>query len=119
VPPTYQKKEFMEERRKDYINIIDKIDNIKSSLTGIEVSQARLEERQVAIDKRINGSISDIEKHIEHGFKWRMAIAGAIVLVLLNIVAGVYQYGRISERVDRVCKDVGIMKIYKKGGMDG
>jgi len=96
----------MEERRKDYINITGKIDNIDSTVTDIKISQARLEERQIAIDKRINGSIDDIQTHISHGNKWRIAVVSTFVIIVLNALVGVYQYGRVCERVDALCKDV-------------
>ena len=96
----------MEERRKDYIEIAKRFGGIELSLTDIKVSQARLEERQVAIDKRINGSIDDIKIHIEHGGKWRLAVVGAVVILLINIGTGLYQYGRICERLKGVCSDV-------------
>ena len=96
----------MEERRKDYVEIAKRFSGVELSLTDIKVSQARLEERQVAIDKRINGSIDDIQTHIGHGGKWQMAVAGVAIILLINIGAELYQYGRICERLDRVCTDV-------------
>jgi len=54
----------------------------------------------INLDKRINGSIDDINDHIKNGSKWRLAIIGVSATIIINIFIAVYWYGRLSERVD-------------------
>jgi hypothetical protein len=61
---------------------------------------ARVEERLIAIDKRINGSIEDIEKHIEHGGKWRASIIGVGSGLVLAVIGWVFAYGQIAKQVE-------------------
>lgn len=82
----------MEERRHDYPHILERL--------------ARIEERLIAVDKRINGSIHDIEKHIDHGHKWRLTIVVVAVTMLLNIGAGLYQYGKLCGKVEGHTKQI-------------
>jgi hypothetical protein len=60
----------------------------------------RVEERLIAVDKRINGSIADIEKHIEHGAKWRLSIIGVASALILAVIGWVYAYGQIAKQVE-------------------
>ena len=75
----------MIERRADYPIIQERL--------------ARIEERQIAIDKRINGSIDDIHDHIKAGDRWRAIIIGIAVSVVIQIVAFSYIYGNLSKTV--------------------
>lgn len=85
------------ERRHDYPHILERL--------------ARIEERLIAVDKRINGSIKDIENHIDHGHKWRLTIVAVAVTMLLNIGAGLYQYGKLCEKVEGHSRQIaGIQK---------
>jgi len=60
---------------------------------------ARVEERLIAVDKRINGSIKEIETHIEHGGKWRASIIGVGASVILATIGWVFAYGQIAKQV--------------------
>jgi hypothetical protein len=60
----------------------------------------RIEERLKMVDLRINGSINDIEKHIEHGAKWRMSIIGVAVGLIIAVIGWVYAYGQIAKQVE-------------------
>ena len=77
-------------------------DGIDRRSDGTEIRErlARIEEKVIAIDKRINGSIDDIKTHIEHGIRWRLAIAGVAVSLLLSIMSGVYAYGKLCGLVE-------------------
>ena len=74
-----------EERRKDYPMIQERL--------------ARIEERQVAIDRRINGSIDDIRLHISNGSKWRGTILSVCVVIILQFIGFAYMYGSLNKTV--------------------
>lgn len=69
---------------------------------GIARTEAKLE----AVDRRINGSISDIEKHIENGGKWRVAIFSTAITLLIAIGAGIYAYGINVQKIQENSKDI-------------
>ena len=60
----------------------EKIDKIETKTDNNSLILARIEERLIAVDKRINGSIDAIQEHIQHGTKWRLAI----VVVALGLI---------------------------------
>ena len=76
---------MIEERRHDYPKILEKL--------------ARMEERQIAIDRRINGSIDDIKLHISNGQKWRGTILSVCVMVVIQFIGFAYMYGGLSKTV--------------------
>jgi hypothetical protein len=61
---------------------------------------SRIEERLIAVDKRINGSIDDITKHIEHGSKWRLAIVGLALGLILFTIKTIDAQARINQLVE-------------------
>jgi hypothetical protein len=73
--------------------------NLMSEIANLRVATARIEERVINIDKRINGSIDDIHDHIKHGQNWRMSIVGTIVGVLITVGSAIYYYGELKARV--------------------
>jgi len=73
-------------------------------LIGLCEAVARVEAKLDAVDKRINGSIDDIENHIGHGTKWRVAILSLAVTLLLVIGSGLFTYGQLCEKVNRIDK---------------
>jgi len=48
-------------------------------------SVAIIETTIVSLDKRINGSLTSIEKHMEQGGQWRIAIIGVSVTLLIQL----------------------------------
>ena len=60
---------------------------------------SRIDERTFAIDKRINGSIEDIERHIARGTSWRVGIVGVAAILLIQILSFAYMYGKLCEKV--------------------
>lgn len=54
-----------------------------------------------ALDKRINGAMDGIATHIEHGNKWRLAIVGSILAVIIHALLFAYMCGRLVEKVNR------------------
>lgn len=77
----------MDERRRDYPDLLTRL--------------ARIEEKIIAVDKRINGSIEEIEKHIEHGRSWRVAIIGVAGMVIIQSFLFASMWGKLCNMVDR------------------
>lgn len=73
------------ERRHDYPSIVERL--------------ARIEERLIAVDKRINGSIDAIEKHIEHGTKWRLAIIIALLGLVSMFTTRMIGWGHMEQQI--------------------
>lgn len=69
------------------------------TLREISVNVAEVKSDIKALDKRINGSIDDFRVHIEHGGKWRLAIASIGVALVLNVVAFAYMFGQLNKTV--------------------
>jgi hypothetical protein len=70
-----------------------------SEIADLRVMIARVEERLISVDKRINGSIDDIHDHIKHGQNWRMSIIGIVVGLLVSVGSVIYYYGELKARV--------------------
>jgi len=60
----------------------------------------RIEERQIAIDRRINGSIDAVEKHIEHGTKWRLAIVVAFIGLVGVFLGSIKGLGKAEKQIE-------------------
>jgi hypothetical protein len=80
------------ERRHDYLNIGEEISSIKTDIAVIKTDMKNL-------DKRVNGSITEIEKHIEHGKSWRLAIVGIVISVVIQITTFAYLWGQASRQI--------------------
>ncbi len=74
------------ERRQGNIEIIERL--------------ARIEERLIAVDRRVNGSIDAVEKHIEHGVRWRLGIVCALVGLVGLFVNGLVEGGRKDKQIE-------------------
>jgi hypothetical protein len=68
---------------------------------------ARIEERQIAmkdtveaVDKRINGSINTIEKHIENSRGRNLTIALAFVGVIGSLITFAYGLGESKKQIE-------------------
>jgi hypothetical protein len=42
------------------------------------------------LDKRINGSLHSMERHMEVGNQWRMAIIGIMITIAIQIISFAY-----------------------------
>lgn len=51
------------------------------------------------LDRRINGSLNAISKHMDDGVVWRVAIIGLILSVVMQVVAFAYLWGGLSKQV--------------------
>ena len=60
-----------------------------------DASETKTELR--SLSKRINGSLDDFVKHIQHGTKWRVFIAGTAVTLVVYIVLCAFSYGKQTE----------------------
>jgi len=52
------------------------------------------------LDKRINGALDIAQKHIEDGSKWRFAIVGVAVTLIVNIFIAIFWFGKVAQRLD-------------------
>jgi hypothetical protein len=72
------------------------------------ITLARIEERLISVDKRINGSIDDITTHIEHGGKWRLAICIALIGLVGVFLTRAVGWGKMEQQIkvntDRIAK---------------
>ena len=53
----------------------------------------------INLDTRINGSINSIEKHMERGTAWRIAIIGNALLIVMQLVGFAYLWGQASKQI--------------------
>ena len=52
-----------------------------------------------SLRREINGTLRAMEAHINQGTRWRIAIFGVCVTVVVNTVIFAYCYGSLSETV--------------------
>lgn len=52
------------------------------------------------LDRRINGSLHEMEKHMDSGKGWRMSLIGVIVAIFLQIITFAYLWGGLTEQVE-------------------
>lgn len=69
----------------------------------------------INLDKRINGSLLAIEKHINEGKGWRTTIAGLAVAVGIQILSFAYLYGNLSKQVQVNTIKLDKIEILQKG----
>ena len=73
--------------------------------TELVTTLARIEERLIAVDKRINGSIDDIKHHIENSRSRNLAIIVAFISVFATVF---WQYGDAKQETGSIKKQVEI-----------
>ena len=59
-----------------------------------------IDKTTTALSVRINGSIGDIEKHLEMGAAWRIAIVGVIISIVLQVITFSYLWGSASKQIE-------------------
>jgi hypothetical protein len=64
------------------------------------VTITRIDTTLLNVDKRINGSIDDIKKHIEHGQAWRMGIIGVAAMVIIQTLVLSSMWGKLVRTVE-------------------
>ena len=57
-----------------------------------------------SLDRRINGSLHEMEKHMDVGNAWRMAILGIIVTIAIQIITFAYLWGGMTAIVDTITR---------------
>ncbi len=75
------------------------------SHTELVSTLARIEERLIAVDKRINGSINDVEHHIENSRSRNLAIIVAFISVFATVF---WHYGDAKQETGAIKKQVEI-----------
>ncbi len=76
----------MEERRLGNIEIVERL--------------TRIEERLIAVDRRVNGSLDIVAKHIDQGTKWRLAIVIAFIGLTGVFVSSVSSWGKAEKQIE-------------------
>lgn len=66
-------------------DMMEKIHNIDKTTTELSV--------------RINGSIDDIEHHMDVSAAWRIAIVGNLIMVFLQVITFAYLWGMASKQI--------------------
>ena len=59
------------------------------------------------LDRRINGSLHEMEKHMDVGNAWRTAIVGMIVTIFLQVITFAYLWGGLTTTVSSQEKRMG------------
>ena len=59
----------------------------------------RVEERLIAMDKRINGTIVDVEKHIENSRPRNIAIAGVAITLFIWLFNIAVELGAAKQQI--------------------
>jgi hypothetical protein len=59
-----------------------------------------IKEKVLNLDKRINGSIDAIERHIRDGHAWRAGIIGVAVMMIIQSLILASMWGRICRTVE-------------------
>ena len=75
-------------------------DKLETKIDRIESAVHKIDKTASAIDVRVNGSIDDISKHIEHGTAWRISIVGIAGLIVLQIIGFVFMWGQLCKVVE-------------------
>ena len=63
-------------------------------------SVAIIETTIVNLDKRINGSLKSIEKHMDEGIRWRIAIVGVGVTLLVQFMGFIVVGTRFTKQIE-------------------
>ena len=67
---------------------------------GMSKSVAVIEKTLIDLDKRINGSLKSIEKHMDDGIRWRIAIMGVAAILVVQFVGFIIFFSRVATRVE-------------------
>lgn len=71
----------------------------EEAIKSLLVTTGKIEERIIALDKRINGSYQAFCDHIVQGKGWRMAVVGTVVAVVIQVVGFAFMYGNLYKTV--------------------
>jgi predicted GNAT superfamily acetyltransferase len=63
-------------------------------------SVAIIETTVVSLDKRINGAMTSIEKHMDQGTQWRLAIVGVATALLIQSFMIVVHSSRMMKQIE-------------------
>uniref|UniRef100_A0A6M3JFY9 Uncharacterized protein n=1 Tax=viral metagenome TaxID=1070528 RepID=A0A6M3JFY9_9ZZZZ len=74
------------ERRVEYTEIIERL--------------ARIEERFIAVDKRVNGTMDEIKHHIENSRPRNVALIGTLVTILVFLINFSYGLGQTKKQIE-------------------
>uniref|UniRef100_A0A6M3L9K1 Uncharacterized protein n=1 Tax=viral metagenome TaxID=1070528 RepID=A0A6M3L9K1_9ZZZZ len=59
----------------------------------------RIEERLIAVDRRINGTIDDVKHHIENSRPRNIALIGALLTIVIFLINFSYGLGQNQKQI--------------------
>ena len=92
------------ERRKSFMCIHH--EKLAEDINTIKTDTAVTKERIINLDRRINGAMDGIRSHIEAGKVWRTAIFSTASGLVIAIIASIFYYGVMVDRVNENYKDI-------------
>lgn len=78
----------------------------------------RVEERQIAMDKRINGTVDDIKSHINNSRPRNIAVIGVAITIFIFIYNMAISLGENNRQIQVNTKILEKMNGYKISGYD-
>jgi len=61
---------------------------------------ARIEERLIAVDRRINGTMDEIKHHIENSRPRNIALIGALLTIVIFLINFSYGLGQTKKQIE-------------------
>jgi len=63
-------------------------------------NMTRIETKLESIEQKIDLNFKIVEKHVEQGEKWRIAIIGIIFAGIIQVIATAYMWGGLNKQVN-------------------
>jgi len=79
---------------------------IIQTLGKIELDGAVTRSEVAALSRRINGAMDKIHEHMETGAKFRLAVVGISITVVMAALSGIFGYGLLTGRVDESHRNI-------------
>jgi hypothetical protein len=75
-------------------------EELMERISELHTSVAVNTEATKNLDKRINGALDGIAKHIDHGERWRASIIAIIATLLINIATSIWWASALGKVVE-------------------
>jgi len=82
----------------------------EEKITEVSEGVAYLKAKVGSLDKRMNGSLDILDKHVNQGHIWRIAILGIIATLFINIVIISNLFGRIQKNVETNTEEILLLR---------
>lgn len=89
--------------------ILDACERLIKAESFIASSTTIWSEQIESIEKTLNKSMEQVEKHVEQGSRWRIAILGIAFALILQVVSFVYMFGRLVESNEQRGKQIDLI----------